>query len=379
MVLVRALALSLLCSLGVAGPASATVLWRGDFETSDLSQYDNYVVHAERWTFVGSQPSPRQGLVAARVELQENDVGPSNLIRTEVGHTPPEATFQGSERYYAWSAMGSTDHPLGNFDHQIMFWECVAPIYQQEMSLHINGTQISFATSPQGGRYQTRWTGTFDFGVWHDFVLHVKWSLDPAEGFVELLYDGAVVVPKTFVRTMHAVQDGSGNDVTPLVSTMHHGLFLGNARAGKPVEVIYLDGAIEGETLADVLPVMPDAGVVADAAPADLGVQPLDAGVEEDAGSLPDGGGALDGGVIPADAGAAPPDAGATALDAGGSPSVDAGVDAGPPGGGGAGALHGSCGCTSTSTSTAPLILPVLLVAWAWRRRSSSRAHHGSG
>lgn len=368
----RAPVLSLLCAFGLAGPASATVLWRGDFESSDLSQYDNYVVHAERWTFVGSQPRPRQGAVAARVELQENDVGPSNLIRTEIGHTPPEATFQGSERYYAWSAMGSTDHPLGNFDHQIMFWECVAPIYQQEMSLHINGTQISFATSPQGGRYQTRWTGTFDFGVWHDFVLHVMWSLDPAEGFVELMYDGAIVVPKTFVRTMHAVQDGGGNDVTPLVSTMHHGLFLGNARAGKPVEVIYLDGAIEGETLADVLPLSPDAGVVLDAAA-------VDTGAGEDAGTLPDGGGALDAGVIAADSGAAPLDAGAMALDAGGSPGVDAGVDAGPPGGVGAGALHGSCGCTSTSTSTAPLILPALLVAWAWRRRSSSRPKHGSG
>lgn len=44
--------------------------------------------------------------------------GLRDLIRTEIGHTPADAAFHGSERYYAWSAMGSTDHPLGNFDLQ---------------------------------------------------------------------------------------------------------------------------------------------------------------------------------------------------------------------------------------------------------------------
>src|SRR3954451_6572600 len=94
-------------------PAAANIVWRGDFETHDLSQWDSYVVHAERWTFVQSTPAPAQGLYSARIELQSEDFGPSNLVRTEVGKTPASvAVFQGTERWYAWSSMLSTDFPL---------------------------------------------------------------------------------------------------------------------------------------------------------------------------------------------------------------------------------------------------------------------------
>ena len=34
----------------------AGIVWRGDYETQNLSQYDSYVVHQERWTFVNASP-----------------------------------------------------------------------------------------------------------------------------------------------------------------------------------------------------------------------------------------------------------------------------------------------------------------------------------
>jgi polysaccharide lyase-like protein len=322
-----ALAALLLCATAEAG-----VLWTGDFETHDLSQWDAYVVNAGDWTFVQSNPTPRQGLYAARVQLDAGDYGPSNLIRTEVGHTPASvSTFQNTERYYAWSSWLSTDFPLGAFDHQLMFWECDAPIYQQEMSLHVSGTTVTFNTSPQGGQYQTQWTGTLALGQWHDFILHVMWSLDPAVGFVELWSDGTLVVPKFFMRTMHAVKDG-GVDVTPLTSTMHHGLFLGTFRPGKPVEVVYLDDVREATSLADVLPA-PDAG------PGDSG--------------SPDGGAA---------------DAGASTPDSGGVDAGSAAVDSGGPGTGPSDA-RGSCGCAAPSSGQ---LLAVGALALLLLRRARS-------
>ena len=338
--------------------AFANIVWRGDFEPKNLSQYDGFVVHAERWTFVNS-PAPREGNWAARVELRADDFGPSNLVRTEVTHTPPANTFENSERFYAWSAMGSTTEPLGNFDHQIMFWECTAPIYQQEMSLHVNGTSISFATSPQGGQYQTRWTGQFAFGVWHDFILHVKWSLDPTVGFAELYYDGVLVLPKVFFKTMHA------NNGTGLVSQWHHGLFLGTQRANKPVEVVFLDAQREATTLADVMAVAVDAGVP-DAGAVDSGVPdagPVDAGVV-DAGELPDAGeedaGISDAGQeadagLSADAGTGSPDAGQVAPDGGTMSGQD---------------ITGGCSCQSGGPTLVLLALGTMI---ARRRRHCPR------
>jgi hypothetical protein len=54
------LALSLLT---VSAPASAAIVWRGDFETNDLTQWD-YTQHPERWTFVTNPV--KQGTRAGR-------------------------------------------------------------------------------------------------------------------------------------------------------------------------------------------------------------------------------------------------------------------------------------------------------------------------
>ena len=292
-----------------------------------------------------------QGSSAARIILHAADYGPSNLVRTEVSHTPASLTgWQDNERYYAWSNWTSTDFPLGAFDHQLMFMECEGPVYQQEMSLHVNATSVSFATSPQGGSYQTRWTGMIAAGQWHDFVLHVKWSLDPAVGFVELRYDGAIVVPKFTMRTMHAVKDAAGNDVTPLRSVMHHALFLGAFRANKPDEVVYLDDVREGTTLADVIAAPPPDAGSPDAGTPDAGG--TDAGTVNDAGASTDAG--------PDDSGvASTPDGGQK--DAGVAPGTDGGTGDRP------GAASG-CSCSTASGSW--LALVALWIALRARRAS---------
>jgi Synergist-CTERM protein sorting domain-containing protein len=221
------------------------------------------------------------------VELHEGDVGPSNLIRAELGYHPPAATFQGSERWYAFSIRVETTPPLQNLDHQFTYWECDAPLYRQSMSFHLKGEDLTFQTSAQKGPNITPYKGKLVAGAWHDFVLHVKWSLDATQGFVELFYDGALVVPKTSVRTMYATQDGAGNDLMPLGSFIHQGLFLGAPVAGKPTEVLYVDGTVEATAKEDVFPAIADAGpdAVAPAGDAAPSSPTVDAGVSSSGGS----------------------------------------------------------------------------------------------
>lgn len=270
-------------ALGVslfASTAGAAVVWRGGFETNDLGQWGEKI-NANRWSVVTTPV--REGTHAGRVELHEGDVGPSNLIRAELGYHPPGATFQNSERWYAFSVRVES---LQNLDHQFTYWECDAPLYRQSMSFHLKGEDLTFQTSAQKGPNITPYKGKLAAGAWHDFVLHVKWSLDATQGFVELFYDGALVVPKTAVRTMYATQDNGGNDVMPLGSFLHQGLFLGAPVAGKPTEVLYVDGTLEATTKEDVFPAVVDAGT--DAAPpasTDASTAPPDGGVASSSGN----------------------------------------------------------------------------------------------
>ncbi len=320
-------AASLLLGVWLFAPsAGATVVWRGGFETNDLSQWGEKV-NANRWSVVTTPV--REGTHAGRVELHEGDVGPSNLIRAELGYHPPAATFQGSERWYAFSIRVETTPPLQNLDHQFTYWECDAPLYRQSMSFHLKGEDLTFQTSAQKGPNITPFKGKLAAGAWHDFVLHVKWSLDATQGFVELFYDGAQVVPKTPVRTMYATQDNAGNDAMPLGSFIHQGLFLGAPVAGKPTEVLYVDGTLEATTKEDVFPAIVDAGTD---------------------------------GASPAGADAAPPggDGGANSSSSSGSAAPAASAPSGSDG-----------GCNQSGA--APLCLPLLLLPLLRRRRRAPR------
>ena len=52
--------------------------------------------------------------------------------------------------------------------------------------------------------YAHRWTGKGKLtpGRWHDFAVHVLWSRDQELGFVEVWFDGELVVPKANTATL---------------------------------------------------------------------------------------------------------------------------------------------------------------------------------
>lgn len=234
------------CIAVLASPATAAaeIVWRGDFETADLSQWNETTGPvAERVTFV--QDPVREGMYAARMEIRPGDLGNGDLNRVEYGYHPPAEGFEGSERWYAWSAMQDASLPLGASWHSFTYWEAEV-LYTAALTFRLYaGNEMTFC-SYVGGE-QVHWTRTFEPGVWHDFVLHVVWSADATEGLVELWYDGELVVPATSVATMFTLPGGGA---TP--NFLHQGMIRDETLA--QTEVFFYDGFVEATAAEDVMP-----------------------------------------------------------------------------------------------------------------------------
>lgn len=225
-----------LCATFSPAVASASLLWKGDFETGNLSQ----------WSFKFSEKQLRTVATPVRegkFALEATAVATGD--RVEVQNGMAQAS-DGTDRYYAWSVM--TPKALGPNDHQTGYFE-TKNSYKQIMAFVIKGTDISLDTRAPNS--QRRWTGKgkFTVGVWHDFVFHVKWSRDAATGLIELWFDGQKVLGPVSLPTLWDANDA---------------FFQIGFLSGTAGEVIYIDEAKVATALEDVLqmpPPPPDAGV----------------------------------------------------------------------------------------------------------------------
>ncbi|MBJ6759969.1 heparin lyase I family protein [Myxococcaceae bacterium JPH2] len=333
--------------------ASAEIVWKGDFETGDRSQYSStQMVSADRLQVVTSPVAEGKYALKATVKQGDDPIGSSGN-RNELVYMGDEAV--GSEYYYRWKVMFAPDFPSEETWQLFTQWHhdgcCGSPpveffVYGEEIRLSLNDSE-------------TPWTTKLTRGVWHEFIFHVKWSSDPKVGFVELWHNGQLVLPKRNVGTMY--------------SGMKNYLKLGLYRneTVSQTGVVYHDGFIQATRAEDVFPSTPtptpDAGTPT---PVDAGTPPTvtpDAGttpptVTPDAGTPP----TTDAGTTPPtvtpDAGTPPtatPDAGTTP------PTVtpDAGVTTPQP-------VAAPDGCSSTGGSLAALSLLGLLGLARARRRA---------
>src|SRR5207302_10620647 len=105
----KRLALVAAAACSVALAVRADPIWRGDFETGTLSQWDEVEGLSSRLTVV---PSPvRQGKYALRVELRNGDYA-NGGTRNELVRSEPQ--IEGMDRYYGWSTMFDASYPSSN-------------------------------------------------------------------------------------------------------------------------------------------------------------------------------------------------------------------------------------------------------------------------
>jgi hypothetical protein len=217
-----------------AAPLSAEVIWRGDFETGDTSQWKG----APKSDAVKVVTSPvREGKYALRID-GTNAARRKDNDRIEFQHQPrPPGTAEGTERYFGWSVY--LPRKFTNDHHCVGYFES-RNSWTQLMSFEANGEDVKFSTRVP---YALRWTGKGKLtpGRWHDFAVHVLWSRDPKTGFVEVWFDGEQVVPKAITATLR--------DENPAFFQI--GFF---RKTSDVPETIVIDHVVEATTLADVTP-----------------------------------------------------------------------------------------------------------------------------
>jgi hypothetical protein len=243
--LVPPVALAVSCLVFV-GDARAAVLWKGDFETGDVSQWDGSTAiktgARDNLVFVSDQVA--DGKKAAKITLRDDIIfEPYNQSRVEVKHVGLH-TLDGEDSYFAWSFMVPKDAEIRN---NIGYWEST-PSSKNTMTFFIEpaqggGTNLKFGTGDLG---QTlRWTVKLELNKWHRIALHNHWSQDPNVGKVDVWYDGTQVVTGASVAK---------RDVNKLFFQMG----LHRSDPSPPVQDIYIDAAMEADSQADILLALPD-------------------------------------------------------------------------------------------------------------------------
>jgi Polysaccharide lyase len=179
----------------VGTEAPAEIIWRADFETGDVKQW-NSVPKTDAFKVV-TEPV-REGKYALRID-GTNAAKKGKLDRIEFQHQPkPPGTAEGTERYFGWSVY--LPKKLTDDYHSVGYFE-TRNSWRQLMSFEVRGEEIKYSTRVP---YALHWTGKGKLtpGRWHDFAVHVFWSRDPKKGFVEVWFDGEKVVAKTTTATL---------------------------------------------------------------------------------------------------------------------------------------------------------------------------------
>jgi hypothetical protein len=314
-----------------AGEARAAVLWKGDFETGDLSQWDTStaVKTGDRDNLVFESDTVADGTKAAKITLRDDIIfEPYNQSRVEVKHIGLH-TKNGEDSYFAWSFMIPKDAEIRS---NIGYWESL-PSSKNTMTFYIEpagggGTNLKFGTGDLG---QTlRWTVKLELNHWHRIAIHNHWSQSETDGKVDVWYDGMPVV------TGAAVAKRNSDD-------LFFQMGLHRSDPSPPVQDIYIDAALEADSQADILLALPDpSGTGGSGGASGMG------GVGGSAGVSAAGTGGT-GAALAGSAGAAP-SAGNGGAAAGGT-TAQAGGGGGPFGGGGSAPIAMTPNGTAASDS----------------------------
>lgn len=232
----KAFHLWLATCLFVPGLASAGIVWKGDFETGDRSQYSStQMVSSDRLQVVTNPVSEGKYALKATVK-QGDDPIDSSGNRNELVYMSNEAV--GSEYYYRWRVMFASDFPSVDTWQLFTQWHHSGCCGSPPVEFFVKGEEIRLTVNSSG----TVWTTKLTRGVWHEFILHAKWSPDANVGFVELWHNGEKALAKRKAATMYS---GDKNYLK---------LGLYRSDTVSQTGVVYHDGFVQATTLEDVLP-----------------------------------------------------------------------------------------------------------------------------
>jgi len=202
-------------STGGTGGTTAAPLWVGDWETGNLSQWNQAQTKPGGITVVTSPLD--QGRYAAKFIVHPGD-DPINSSgeRAEVRRTTGES--EGQERWWSWSTRfdSSYDYEVGSGTWNIFTqWHdgadrgCSPPMFFDVSAGRLRMGARGGVADYSGGHCTAPTSTKWDLGPlakdhWYHFLFHVRWSSSANTGFVELWLDNQPIVPRTSVATLYA-------------------------------------------------------------------------------------------------------------------------------------------------------------------------------
>lgn len=218
--------------------ARAEVIWRGDFSTGDLSQWSAAeTVDAKSRLRVVSDPVGRGGpALRALVRLGDDPIGASGH-RNELLFTDDDVQ-EGDERYYRWETLFPADFKPERTWQLFTQWHHYGCCGSPPLAFYVNGEEVRLGLASG----EVLWSAPLEQGAWQAFVFHVRWSSNPAQGYVELWHDGRNVLPRRHAATL---LPGDG-------AYLKQGLY--RSTTVRHDQVVFHRGMVIGTTLDDVWP-----------------------------------------------------------------------------------------------------------------------------
>lgn len=218
--------------------ANAAILWQGNFETGDISQWNTPINPAGLSV---TTDCPFDGKYAGKVRLTGDDSflwkGNKHLNRSEFHHRREAgATHEGKDTFFAFSFY--LPEKLSEHKHELGYWESDKS-WQQMLRFNINGTELSFQETAAKKVLWKLPAGAAP-GHWHRIAMHIHWSTDPALGSAEVWVNGQHM-GKNHFKNLPA-KDALMFTQIGILRTQE-----------KTVEEIIIDGALETDNLTELL------------------------------------------------------------------------------------------------------------------------------
>jgi hypothetical protein len=216
-------AMILLGSVVSASATQPTVLWNGDFQTGDFSQWRGIVEASPGRVSITSSPSRPGYEDTARFVVEAGDhTNSPRSERAEVRSSQEQAGgYEGVETWSGWSTFFPVDlnPPIGKTSIFTQWHQTQAAASEKcppniAFKVDARNSPYSIVMAVRGGSRSRcepgsnlSWVlGPLTLDTWHDFVLHVRWSSARTVGFVKAWMDGGVVVPRTSIATLYKGQ-----------------------------------------------------------------------------------------------------------------------------------------------------------------------------
>jgi uncharacterized protein (TIGR03382 family) len=220
--------------------ASASIRWKGDFSTGDLTQWNELQeVSSDRLQVLPADKNPSGAPYMMKTLVVQGD-NPINASGNRNEVVNPTYSYEGQESYYRWQTKFDASFPSENTWQLFTQWHqkadcCGSPPIQ----FYVQGEKVILTESTAE---KVVWTTPLVRGKWHDFVLHVKFSDDGSVGFLELWYDGQHVMDKTY-------------GVTMATDYLKMGLYRSSTVSENGI--VFHTGMVQGDSYEDVVPPAP--------------------------------------------------------------------------------------------------------------------------